>query len=392
MTGAASSTASSTCRRISATSAYSGLSPVHHRLRPGGQPVEFAHRAGRELLPGARPRPELRRRRARPDPAAGGGPRRGVPVLPRLLDRAPARRQRTRSSCTRLIDSESASGAVRMTFRPGDMTIVDVETIAVPARRLSSMSASAAWARAISSARTTAAASTTPARRSTNRAACRCSTAHGEWLWRPLQNPETLQISAFVDQDPEGLRPHPARARLRRLPGRRAALRAPPEPVDRADRRVGPGRRPADRDPERIRGQRQHPGLLATEGPDDGRCRGRLQPIASSGAGIRPSGRPLATVAATRVGRGSSGRRRRFLVDFTGEALGGAPIAELKAARDRRARERFRALRTWPYPERKTLRVAFELDPGNENACEMRLLLEAAGKPISETWLYRWTP
>jgi glucans biosynthesis protein len=36
--------------------------------------------------------------------------------------------------------------------------------------------------------------------------------------------------------------------------------------------------------------------------------------------------------------------------------------------------------------------VAFELDPGNENACEMRLLLEAGGRPLSETWLYRWTP
>src|SRR5205085_4065693 len=31
-----------------------------------------------------------------------------------------------------LIDSESVSGAVRMTFRPGDMTIVDVETSLFP--------------------------------------------------------------------------------------------------------------------------------------------------------------------------------------------------------------------------------------------------------------------
>jgi glucans biosynthesis protein len=49
-------------------------------------------------------------------------------------------------------------------------------------------------------------------------------------------------------------------------------------------------------------------------------------------------------------------------------------------------------LKLWPYPDRKNLRVGFELDPGNENACELRLVLEAAGKPLSETWLYRWTP
>lgn len=40
----------------------------------------------------------------------------------------------------------------------------------------------------------------------------------------------------------------------------------------------------------------------------------------------------------------------------------------------------------------KAARVTFDVDAGNEPHTEMRLLLEAAGKPISETWLYRWTP
>ena len=41
--------------------------------------------------------------------------------------------------------------------------------------------------------------------------------------------------------------------------------------------------------------------------------------------------------------------------------------------------------------ERKTCRVLFEIDPGGENVAEMRLVLERDGKPVSETWLYRWT-
>ena len=48
-------------------------------------------------------------------------------------------------------------------------------------------------------------------------------------------------------------------------------------------------------------------------------------------------------------------------------------------------------LRVWPYPER-ACRVAFDLDPGSDIVCELRLVLEAGGKPFSETWLYRWTP
>jgi glucans biosynthesis protein len=34
----------------------------------------------------------------------------------------------------------------------------------------------------------------------------------------------------------------------------------------------------------------------------------------------------------------------------------------------------------------------FEIDPGGENFAELRLVVEAQGKPVSETWIYRWTP
>jgi glucans biosynthesis protein len=42
--------------------------------------------------------------------------------------------------------------------------------------------------------------------------------------------------------------------------------------------------------------------------------------------------------------------------------------------------------------EDNTARVTFDVDAANEPHAELRLLLESAGKPISETWLYRWTP
>jgi len=50
------------------------------------------------------------------------------------------------------------------------------------------------------------------------------------------------------------------------------------------------------------------------------------------------------------------------------------------------------ASRVYPSPERKSFRVQFDIDPGSDAACELRLALEAQGAPISETWLYRWTP
>jgi len=104
-----------------------------------------------------------------------------------------------------------------------------------------------------------------------------------------------------------------------------------------------------------------------------------------------PDRPPLAIVSGTRTGRGSGGRRRRFFVDFSGDIVGEPTLVDLKPVLTV-GPGAIQNVKLWPYPERKTVRVSFELDPGNENACEMRLILEAGGKPISETWLYRWTP
>jgi glucans biosynthesis protein len=44
-----------------------------------------------------------------------------------------------------------------------------------------------------------------------------------------------------------------------------------------------------------------------------------------------------------------------------------------------------------PNPETGGMRISFELDTKNENLIELRGQLKTQDKPISETWLYRWT-
>jgi glucans biosynthesis protein len=38
------------------------------------------------------------------------------------------------------------------------------------------------------------------------------------------------------------------------------------------------------------------------------------------------------------------------------------------------------------------LRASFEIDPNNADLIEMRLRITRGDQPVSETWLYRWTP
>ena len=287
-----------------------------------------------------------------------------------------------------LIDSESVAGAVRMTFRPGDTTIVDVETTLLPRVNLEHVGLGGMGATYLfgPNARRT----TDDVRPSVYEVSgLQMLNGQGEWLWRPLNNPDTLQISAFLDQNPKGF-----------------------------------GLLQRDRDYGAFQDDNQHfelrPSLWIEplgewgagavqliEIPSDSEVNDNIlaywRPKAAMAAGSEvslayrqfwcwsPPERPLlAAGAATRSGRGASGRRRRFFVDFNGEALG-APLPDLKVALSA-APGSIQNLRPWLYPERKTVRVAFELDPGTESACELRLFLESGGKPISETWLYRWTP
>jgi glucans biosynthesis protein len=212
----------------------------------------------------------------------------------------------------------------------------------------------------------------------------------GEWLWRPLNNPETLQISAFVDNAPRGFG----------LIQRERSYEAFQDDDQRFERRPTLWIEPI--------GEWGQGSVQLIEIPSDAEINDNIiaywRPKAVMAVGSEvavayrqywcwqpPERPPLATVAVTRVGRGFVGRRRRFFVDFTGDNLIDPIRADLKPVLTVGPGS-IHFLRAWPYPERKTVRVSFDLDPGNENACEMRLILEAGGKPISETWLYRWTP
>ncbi len=288
-----------------------------------------------------------------------------------------------------VLDSESTTGAVRMTFRPGDMTIIDVETTLFPRVNLDHVGLGAiasTYFYGPNDRRT--ADDIRPAVYESS--GLQMLNGQGEWLWRSLHNPETLQISAFVDNSPKGFG----------LLQRERSYEAFQDDDQRFERRPSLWIEPLS---DWGQGSVQ---LL--EIPTDAEINDNIlaywRPKAPMAAGSEvafayrqywgwnsPERPPLATVSGIRVGRGSAGRRRKFTVDFSGDMLGDNWPKDLKSVLTV-GPGTFQNLKLLPYPERKTVRVAFELDPGNENAVEMRLILEAGGKPISETWLYRWTP
>jgi glucans biosynthesis protein len=287
-----------------------------------------------------------------------------------------------------LVDSESVTGALRMTFRPGDVTIVDVETTLFPRVNLEHVGLGGMGATYLFG--TNAKRNADDVRPAVFEAnGLQILNGKGEWLWRPLNNPDTLQISAFLDANPRGF-------------GLLQRVRDPSAFQDddqRFDQRPSLWIEPI--------GEWAEGAVQLIEIPNDSEINDNIlaywRPQAPMPAGGEvsfayrqfwcwtPPERPaLASVTSTRQGRGSGGRRRRFVVEFAGENLA-ATIPDLEAALTT-SPGGISAKKVWCYPERKIVRIAFELDPGGESACELRLLLQAGAKPLSETWLYRWTP
>lgn len=286
-----------------------------------------------------------------------------------------------------LIDSESVAGAVRMTFRPGDVTIVDVETTLFPRVALEHVGLGGMGATYLFGPNV---------RRGNDdirpavyeASGLQILNGQGEWIWRPLNNPDTLQISAFLDQNPRGFG----------LVQRERDFAAFQDDAQHLERRPSLWIEPI--------GEWAQGAVQLIEIPSDSEINDNIlaywRPKAPMAAGSEvslayrqfwcwaPPERPaLATVASTRSGRGTTNRRRRFIVEFAGDTLA-SPAPDLRPVLSA-APGTIVDARLWPYPAAKVVRVSFELDPGGETACEMRLVLQVGDKPLTETWLYRWT-
>jgi glucans biosynthesis protein len=289
-----------------------------------------------------------------------------------------------------LIDSESTTGAVRMTLRPGEMTISDVEMTLIPRVNLDHVGFGGMAADLSVRPQRPARRRRRPSRGLRGDRGFRSTTGRANGSGAPLANPDTLQISAFLDKNPRGFG----------LLQRDRDFGAFHDDEQRFERRPSLWTVPL--------GEWGEGAVQLIEIPSESEVNDNIlaywRPRAAIPVGAEftlayrqfwcwavPERPPLALVTGTRVGRGSGGRRRRFFVDFAGDGLNGGLSADLKPLLNI-APGQAQNLKLFPHPDRKTVRAAFDLDPGTENASELRLALEAGGKVISETWLYRWTP
>jgi glucans biosynthesis protein len=210
--------------------------------------------------------------------------------------------------------------------------------------------------------------------------------ASGEQTWRPLANPTQLQISSFTSTAPRAFGLVQRSRRASDYQDLEAKYELRPSAWIEPTGDWGAG------------------AVELVEIPSDRETNDNIIAFWRPKATI-PAGKPWHTsyrirwttlprvlpamgrVAMTRTGPSFDGKRRLFTIDFegAGRTTDGLQI-DMGASAGKVSNMNLQANATI-----RGLRASFELAPGDASISELRLRLLRGNRPVTETWLYRWT-
>lgn len=286
-----------------------------------------------------------------------------------------------------LLDSPSVAGAFEFVVQPGAETIMDVRSVLFPRTDITAAGIGTLTSMYFFDPKSRA--GIDDFRNAVHDSSgLQMITGADERLWRPLDNPTTLQFSAFADHNPHGFglaqrerdfaRYEDAEARYERRPSAWVAPQG-----DWGAGAVNLIEIPSDSEFNDNIVAFWRPAQTLTAGTEhrfDYRLYWSDQP---------PDSAPLARVAATRGGASvNDPTRRTLIVDF---ALGELTFEGLEPRASSSAGT-ITSISLIRLPGEGRARAAIGFDPEDAELAELRLILvDAEGGRASETWLARWT-
>ncbi|WP_375413128.1 glucan biosynthesis protein G [uncultured Bradyrhizobium sp.] len=287
-----------------------------------------------------------------------------------------------------LLDSESAAAAYRFTIRPGGTTIFDVEMAVYP--RVDLEHAGLAPMTSMFFFGPNDRIDVDDFRPSVHDSdGLAIFNGRGEELWRPLNNPKDLQISTFSDLNPHGFglmqrqKDFLAYQDLESSFERRPSLWA--EPIgDWGEGSVQLIEIPTKEEVHDNIGSFWHPKMpLQAKGEHTYTYRLHWGPDT-------PKLSALARFSRTSIGAKGEDNKI-FVLDLIGDKL---KSVDPKSVRGLVSAEKAKVqnIVTQPNPATGGWRLSFELPVKEKIPIELRASLMQGDDPISEVWVYRWTP
>ena len=289
-----------------------------------------------------------------------------------------------------LLDSPSATAAFRFTIRPGADTVFDTEAAIYPRTDLTQVGLAPLTSMYLFDANNRT-------RIDDWRAAVHDSTGlqlhtgHDDNIWRPLINPRDLQISAFSDTGPRGFG----------LLQRKRAFVDYQDLESRFERRPSAWVEPIGDwglgvvELVEIPSDREvNDNIVAFWRPHDP-LRAKQEYLSNyrlHWCWAPPGAVKLAQTLQTRCGLSFDQKHRQFIIDFVGDALkpltsDSPPTLDVGADKGKIVNAVAQ-----PNPDISGWRVSIELDTEDNKLVELHARLMQGDQPLTETWIYRWTP
>jgi glucans biosynthesis protein len=284
-----------------------------------------------------------------------------------------------------LLESESATGAYRFSVQPGVQTVMDVDMTVFPRTEMRVVGIAPLTSMFLFD-------ETNRGRLDDYRPEVHDSdglmvnSSTGEQIFRQLANPIKLQVSTFTTQPPKGF----------------GLVQRSRQPGDFQDFENQYERRPsAWVEPK---GDWGPGGVELVEIPSGRESNDNIVVFWRPARGLTPNQpghfeyriiwlaepdlpKGLGKVIATRSGASIDGKRRVFILDFVGagEKIDGLRL-DLAQSTGKVSNATLKSNASV-----HGLRASFEIDPGDAEIIELRLRVVRGDKPVTETWLYRWT-
>lgn len=293
-----------------------------------------------------------------------------------------------------LLDSPSVTGAYKFSIKPGEDTQMDVELVLYPRRDLKHVGIAPMTSMFLLDALSRPVEDFRPAVHDSD--GLMMQTGAGEWLWRPLSNHKTLQVSAFMDMSPRGFglmqrkRNYRDFLDLESRYERRPSLWA--EPIGD----WGPGAVELYEIPTLLE---TNDNIVAFWQPKEALKQGqsysyvyRLHWCADWPVGVDlPVGRTVFSGAGVDPNYSATPPSydpdlRLYIVEFAGGDLEGDLVPDVTASAG--VISNVHAAKN---DVEKTTRLSFEHNVNGADIAELRAVLKRGDKKVSETWLYRWT-
>ena len=284
-----------------------------------------------------------------------------------------------------LLDSKSVTGAYRFGIYPGSPTWVDVDVVLFPRRDIQHVGLAPLTSMYMHGP-------LNPSRIPDYRPAVNDSEGlammrgNGERLWRPLNNPRTLQVSAFMDVNPRGFGLIQRNRQFDYYQDLEAHYHRRPsawvEPLgDWGNGHVELIEIPSDSE--------ANDNIVAYWKPAEGLKNG--QPFSYSYRLTWPEDEPLMN-SRTRIVRSAGGTKlftdkKEVVIDYSHLASEEIDNINVEASINNGA---ILEARLQPNPYTEGARVFVNFTSENAQTAELRIRLTRDEKPVAATWLYRW--